>query len=230
MVVSMTETKKREPKVKSIDLYKQELQMYEQMPEQIKVIKGWTQTELEQAIADLTQKITLSKRGKSSRVKGASYENTVAKKFAEKWGIRLVRTPMSGGFQKSSDNESIRGDLSCLEKNTFFKLSPECKNQKTWKLREWYKQSREDCPPGKVPLVIFHQSQENKDGKRAIEAEDFVMISLSDFLDLTDQNKAVIRTKEGVTRNAKVRRPISGSKGIKRNAPRKRLPTLQKKN
>lgn len=198
--------------------------MYEQMPEQIMVIKGWTQKQLDSAIADLTQKITLSSRGKSARRKGASYENIVASKFLEKWGIRLVRTPMSGGFQKSSDNETLRGDLSCLDKNTFFGLSPECKNQKTWKLREWFKQAKEDCPPGKIPIVIYHDTLVNKDGKRVQNAEDYVMIRLNDFLDITDQSKVVIKSEEkGIKRDGKVlrRRNNRSDHGIARGTKRK---------
>lgn len=187
------EKKPKQKKIKNIELLQTELKMYEQMPEQIMVIKGWTQEELEQNIEDLTQKITLSKRGKSSRAKGATYENTIAKKIGEKWNIRLVRTPMSGGFQKSSDNEDIRGDLSCLDKDTKFILSPELKKHKTWKLREWFKQSKEDCPNGKIPIVIYHDFQQIKDGKRVNEAEDYVMIRLGDFLNITDQSKVVIR-------------------------------------
>lgn len=208
----------KQRKIKNIELLQTELQMYEQMPEQIMVIKGWTQEELEENIADLTQKIEMSKKGKSSRTKGAVYENSIAKRFLESWGVRLVRTPMSGGFQKSSDNEEIRGDLSCLDKNTKFLLSPECKKQKTWKLREWFKQAKEDTPKGKIPIVIFHDFQQIKDGKRVHEAEDYVMIRLEDFLNITDQSKVVIKTepKKGMKRNGLSRR-IKASEGIKRN-------------
>jgi hypothetical protein len=187
-------------KVKNIDHWKLQLQMYEQMPDNVKALNGWSQEELEHEIADLKQKIEQSQRGKSSRRKGASYENTIAKVIGEKWGIRLVRTPMSGGFQKSSDNEDIRGDLSCLDKNTYFKLHPECKKQKTWKLRDWFKQADSDCPKGKIPIVIFHEFQKNVEGKREVEAEDFVQIRLSDFLEIVDESKIIIK-KAGMKRD-----------------------------
>lgn len=212
----MVEKKKREKKVRSIDLYQQELQMYLQMPDQIRVIKGWTQKELDQAIADLTEKVTLSKRGKSSRIKGATYENTIAKKIGAKWGITLVRTPMSGGFQKSSDNEDIRGDLSCLDKNTKFILSPELKKQKTWKLREWFRQSKEDAPVGKIPIVVFHDFKVIKEGKVVNKAEDYVMIKLEDFLEITTQDKVIIKTEEKKGMKRDVPRKVIKSKGIKR--------------
>lgn len=180
-------------KVKNIDFWKQSLMMLEQMPEQMMTINGWNADQLAEEIADLTQKITQSQRGTTSRRKGSSYENTIAKKFLDKWGIRLVRTPMSGGFQKSSDNESIRGDLSCLDESITFRLHPECKNQKTWNLRSWYKQAGEDCPPGKIPIVIYHDSQKIKDGKRIHEAGDFVKIRLEDFLSIVDVEKVVVK-------------------------------------
>jgi hypothetical protein len=182
-------------KVKNVEHWTLKLQMYEQLPEQSMALNGWTEEELQEEIADLKQKIEYSRRGKSSRIKGATYENAIAKKFGDKWGIRLVRTPMSGGFQKSSDNEDIRGDLSCLDKGTRFLLHPECKKQKTWKLREWYKQAKEDCPSGKIPVVIYHEFRKIEEGKRVREAEDFVQIRLSDFLEIVDKDKVVIKEK-----------------------------------
>jgi hypothetical protein len=211
-------------KVKNIDHWKLQLQMYEQMPENVMTINGWTAEKLVEEIADLKQKIEQSQRGKSSRRKGASYENFIAKKIGEKWMIRLVRTPMSGGFQKSSDNEDIRGDLSCLDKNKKFLLHPECKKQKTWSLRKWFKQAKEDCPEGKIPTVIFHDFQEIKDGKRVNDAEDFVMIRLDDFLEIVDETKVIIKTKEGMKRDGTTFNERSNQSGKK---PR---PKISRKN
>ena len=218
--------KRKSNSVKSIELYKQELQMYEQMPEQIMVLKGWTREELDLAVSDLKGKVALSQQGTSARTKGARYEITVAKHFLEKWKVRLVRTPMSGGFQKSSDNDTFRGDLSCIDPNIDFRLSPECKKQKTWKLREWFKQAEEDTPKGKIPVVIFHEFKKVEEGKQVRKAEDYVMIKLSDFLDIVDTQKVVLpkQKTKGIERNAKIRGNGRASKGIKRGkASRKEI-------
>lgn len=65
------------------------------------------------------------------------------------------------------------------------------KNHKTWKLRDWFKQSQEDCPKGKIPCVVFHQAQENKDGKRVSESEEYVALKLEDFLKIVDRNQII---------------------------------------
>ena len=212
-------TKKKTKKIKQIELLETELQMYEQMPEQIKQLKGWSQKELEERIEELRQKIEQSKRGKSSKIKGATYENKIAKKFQEVWGIRLVRTPLSGGFQKSSDNEEIRGDLSCIDKGIKFLLHPECKYQRAWKLREWFNQAQEDCPSGKIPIVIFHKHQKIESGKLVDTADDFVQIRLDDFLKIVDKSKVIIKEEQkGATRDEGKR----SKKSVKRIIPRRK--------
>jgi hypothetical protein len=185
--------REKKRKVSNIEFWKQELMMCQQIPEQMMVLKGWTKEELEENIADLEQKIGYSLQGTKAKRKGSTYERRLAKAFFDKWGVKLVRTPSSGGFQKESNQELIRGDLSCLDPNIDFMLHAEAKNHKTWNLKKWFKQSEEDCPPRKIPVVLYHKPQVIKDGKRIDEADDFVMIRLTDFLEIADKKKVIRR-------------------------------------
>jgi len=179
---------------KKIDLIKQELELYLSNPSLTMESKGWTKAQYDEIIEDLEQKIKNSKRGKSSKNKGANYERTIAKIFKEKLGVELKRTPQSGGFAKnSSKGDEFRGDIVSIDGTVDFILHVECKSHKTWKLKEWIRQSKEDCPEGKIPIVVFHQGQRNENGKRVEEAGDYVALSLEDFLDIVDKDKIVVR-------------------------------------
>lgn len=209
----------RKKKVKEIDLIKEQVQMYEQMPEQIKIIKGWSDEELNEELTRLKSQIELSNRGKSSRRKGANYENVIAKKFKEVFNLTLVRTPMSGGFQKSSDSEDFRGDINCIDKDKDFKLHLECKKHQKWSVGKWWKQAEEDCPKGRVPMLVMHRFQKIEENKRVETAEDFVMLKLDDFMHIVDAEK-IVEIKEvqdnvqektkrnGNARSKTVKRPI----------------------
>lgn len=138
----------------------------------------------------------LSRRGRGSRNKGSSYERSIAKVLNSRFPkLELTRTPQSGGFQKSSQNRKLRGDLSNLNDKYEFKLHIECKNQKTISVKKWMCQATSDCPEGRIPTVIMHIGQENKDGKRICEADDFVVMRLADFLTIVDSN-AVVKEAE----------------------------------
>lgn len=146
-----------------------------------------------QELNKLKEQLEKSKKGKGAKVKGATYERTLAKIFKKYLGIDLVRTPQSGGFtKKSTKADEFRGDITSLDDSIIFRLHIEAKNQKTWKLRDWLRQSKEDCPEGKVPCVVFHQAQENKEGKRISEAEEFITLNLEDFLQIIDRDKIII--------------------------------------
>ena len=140
----------------------------------------------------------LSRRGRGSRQKGSSYERVIAKvlnnHFAE-YALEFTRTPMSGGFNKSSANRKLRGDLSNLNDDYEFKLHLECKNQKTLSIKKWMCQATSDCPEGRIPTLVVHIGQENKNGKRVCEADDYVVMRLSDFLSIVDQ-EAVVKEAE----------------------------------
>ena len=178
---------------KKIDLVKQELELYLSNPSLTMESKGWTKAQYDEIIEDLEQKIKNSKRGKSSKNKGANYERTIAKIFKEKLGVELKRTPQSGGFAKdSSKGDEFRGDIVSIDDTIDFILHLECKDQATWNLPAWIRQSEEDCSEGKIPIVVFHRRQKNKDGKRIQEAGDYVALSLEDFLNIVDKDKIVI--------------------------------------
>lgn len=118
-----------------------------------------------------------SRRGKNAKIKGAEYERYIAKKFEEHYGIKLLRTPQSGGFakNKTSDNEDFRGDIVPADKNVRLKIHIECKNQKKWNLPIWLDQSEGDCPKEKISLVVF---------KRFNTSKNYVTMSLEDFFSL----------------------------------------------
>ena len=118
-----------------------------------------------------------SRRGKNSKVKGAQYERLIAKKFEERYGLKLVRTPQSGGFAKSKteNNDRFRGDIVPLDKEVNLKFHIECKNHKKWNLPEWIDQAKNDCPKEKIPIIIF---------KRFNSSENYVTMSLEDFFNL----------------------------------------------
>lgn len=180
-------------RVKAIDVVKQQLELYLSNPSLVMEQKGWTKAEYENEVALLEQKIILSKRGKSSRAKGGNYERTIAKKFKDKLDVELKRTPMSGGFAKGSSKASeFRGDIITVDDSIDFKLHIECKSHKTWKLKEWIRQAQEDCPKGRIPVVVFHQGQRNENGKRVEEAGDYVVLSLEDFLNIVDKDKIIV--------------------------------------
>ena len=140
----------------------------------------------------LEQQLAQSKKGKSAKVKGATYERTIAKVFKKFLNIDLVRTPQSGGFaKKSTKADEFRGDITSLDDTVHFSLHIECKNHKTWKMKEWFKQAKDDCPTNKLPCVIAHQGQVNKEGKRIEQSEDFILMRLEDFLSIVDKSKII---------------------------------------
>lgn len=137
-------------------------------------------------LAELEEKLKRSKMGRRSKTKGASYERTIAKKFATAYpGLELTRTPQSGGFaKKSSKADDFRGDIVSVDKDIDLKLHIECKDHKSWSLPQWINQATEDCPKGKVPTVIFHKHGTSKD---------YVCLSLEDFFKLVDRDKIIER-------------------------------------
>lgn len=123
------------------------------------------------------------RRGKNAKRKGGQYERDIAKKFQKRYGVELKRTPQSGGFAKKSDQaDDYRGDITIVDTKQMLLVHIECKNQKTWQLKQWLEQAISDCPEGKTPLVVFHQYDSSKD---------YVCLSLEDFFNLVEKNKVV---------------------------------------
>jgi len=123
------------------------------------------------------------RKGKNAKRKGASYERSLAKRFQDRYGVELKRTPQSGGFAKKSDKAAdFRGDITIVDTKQMLLLHIEAKNQKTWSLKQWLTQAESDCPEGRTPIVIFHQHDSSKD---------YVCLSLEDFFNLVEVDKVV---------------------------------------
>ena len=130
-----------------------------------------------------TKKEKLVKQGKNAKRKGGQYERNIAKKFQEKYGVELKRTPQSGGFAKKSDKaDDYRGDITIVDTKQMLLLHIECKTHKSWSLPAWIRQAEEDCPEDRTPIVVFHQYNTSKD---------YVCVSLDDFLSLVEKNKVI---------------------------------------
>lgn len=135
------------------------------------------------ATAEETKQEQLSKQGKRAKRKGGDYERLIAKKFQDRYGVELKRTPQSGGFAKKCDKaDDYRGDITIVDTKQMLKLHIECKNQKQLQLKNWLEQAESDCPEGRTPVVIFHQHNTSKD---------YVCLSLEDFFSLVEKNKVV---------------------------------------
>lgn len=147
-----------------------------------------------EALEELREQLSKSKKGKSAKIKGASYERTISKVFKKHLDVDLVRTPQSGGFAKTSTKaDEFRGDIVSLDDSINFNLHIECKNQKTWKLKDWIFQAQSDCPKGKIPCVIMHQLRTVEEGKETSKAKDYIYMELEDFLSLVDPNKIITK-------------------------------------
>lgn len=111
------------------------------------------------------------KRGVNSRAKGSAYERKIAKVFDDYHGGTWRRTPMSGGWSKSSDY-GVAGDLVCTAETP---LHVELKNREGWDLTdlllgirtkgttsilEWWKQTAREAKNNKkqIPLLIFRRN------------------------------------------------------------------------
>lgn len=103
----------------------------------------------------------------NGRAKGASFERTVAKLFSEALGVKLRRTPLSGGW--SHDNPDTAGDLVCVEGD--FLYCVECKCAEGWKLESlftdshkwfdnWWGQLMDECPSDKIPILVFSRARQ----------------------------------------------------------------------
>lgn len=129
------------------------------------------------------QKEKLVRQGKNAKRKGGQYERDIAKKFQDRYGVELKRTPQSGGFAKKSDKaDDYRGDITIVDTKQMLKLHIECKTHKTLSIPKWISQAEEDCPEGRIPIIVFHQYNSSKD---------FVCLSIEDFLNLVPKDKVV---------------------------------------
>lgn len=186
----------------NVNLVKQELDLYLANPVLVMKQNGWSRKQYNNYIKSLQDKIEYSKRGKSSKRKGSNYERKVARMYKEALGINLVRTPMSGGFQKNIKATNIKGDLSCLDEDIDFILHTECKDQKAIKIRDWFRQACEDCPSNHIPTVVMHLIQQIKNGKVVSNSENLIVLRVEDFLKVVDKQK-IIKPKKARKRRLK---------------------------
>lgn len=123
------------------------------------------------------------RRGKNAKRKGSQYERNIAKRFQDRYGVELKRTPQSGGFAKKSEKaDDYRGDITIVDTKQELALHIECKNTKSLSLPAWLRQAEGDCPKDRKPIVVFHQYNSSKD---------YVCVSLDDFLSLVEKDKVI---------------------------------------
>jgi len=111
---------------------------------------------------------TPKKKKINSRTKGQSAERRLAKLFSAWWGSEFFRTPGSGAFATKGfagiDTSSMAGDL--VTTDSTFPFCVESKKVEGWtleqiltsnktKIHSWWEQTVRECPPDKVPLLVF---------------------------------------------------------------------------
>ena len=100
----------------------------------------------------------------NSRDKGNRFERRIANTLKEAFGVNLRRTPLSGGW--AEDHPDTAGDIVNTDPEADWPYSIECKNSESWRLEslftdnhkwfdDWWKQTLDECPEGKIPVLIF---------------------------------------------------------------------------
>ena len=119
----------------------------------------------------------------NSRAKGVAFELKVAKLFAAALGIKLRRTPLSGGW--SHGNPETAGDLVCVEDGVDFPFCVECKCEENWRLEslftdnhnwfdKYWAQLDSETTAGHVSILVFTRNR----------AQIFVAFRAADFDEL----------------------------------------------
>jgi hypothetical protein len=129
---------------------------------------------------------------KNSRDKGNRGERAAAQEFKGWWGTEFARTPSSGGFATPQFRAdwNAAGDL--VTPDTEFPFCLECKWVEDWTMEQmlrndgclifkWWQQTLGECPPDKLPLLVFKKN--NQPFYCMINTEDVASV---DFLH--DQN------------------------------------------
>lgn len=127
--------------------------------------------------------------GRGARIKGKNFERKIAKQLSDWYSeikgknITLRRVPNSGGL-------NIKGDIMTEDVLDMkeFPLHLELKNQERWNVRDYYSQSENDCPSGKIPTVIFSKNNDHS----------FIMLKLEDFIKFTKELKCQVIPKNPI--------------------------------
>lgn len=124
----------------------------------------------------------------NSRSKGKRGERALAKVFSEWWGTEFTSTPLSGGFgtKKFRDDWNASGDL--VTPDDSFPFCVECKNAEGWHLEQlftspecllvkWWRQSVNETPFGKIPLLVFKRNRHPWMFFMALDDMDFGLVA-----------------------------------------------------
>lgn len=170
-----------------LKLKEDRLLMFQSSKELVKQLYNLNEEQYNKEVEKLIREISSSKKGKMKRRKGSTYELRIAKIIKDKSGVELVRTPLSGGYQKSSDREEFKGDLNLKYKGKL-NIHLELKNWRKIRIKEWWRQVLKDLENDEetIPSIIYHVHQDKEQ-----KAEEMITMRLSDFLDLIDFNDLV---------------------------------------
>jgi len=110
----------------------------------------------------------------NSKQKGNRAEREVAKIINKTLNTNIKRTPQSGGMD-------FKGDLIDTNSNSIaHQFSWEIKDRKQLRINDWWKQTTNDCPANKIPVLVFK-----------LNGHFFAMIRLEDLLGLLKEKEVL---------------------------------------
>jgi len=110
----------------------------------------------------------------NSKQKGNRAEREVAKIINKTLNTNIKRTPQSGGMD-------FKGDLIDTNSNSIaHQFSWEIKDRKQLRINDWWKQTTNDCPANKIPVLVFK-----------LNGHFFTMIRLEDLLGLLKEKEVL---------------------------------------
>lgn len=130
-------------------------------------------------------KIKRSQLAKRSKRKGSSFEREVASLFESKLGVKFARTPQSGGFAKNkiARSKDFTSDIISLDDKFDTRFHVECKNTKQLSVVPWLEQMERDVPKNRIPVLIFHRFNTNKN---------YVVLDIEQFFELVPKENIFV--------------------------------------
>ncbi|WP_160665083.1 putative PDDEXK endonuclease [Pseudarthrobacter sp. ATCC 49987] len=122
--------------------------------------------------------------------KGVSLEKQVAKLLQRKLGARVSRDKRSGAGSHQ------KMDLSDWYQDT--PLDIECKNHKTIKLREWWKQTVSGASFNRIPTLVFQADDEVLATVRFSDLVDLIAESQQHRVEIKRLKEPVLMTGNGI--------------------------------